>query len=236
MTVESVKKSKGRHIITAYSMSNTDQQLLLATSAITAYLGGLMFLLGTVGNLMNIIVFCCLKSYRSLVTSAFLATSSFASQVYLIFGVGFQSLSKFIDYDIASSNLAICKSTLYMRNVSVQISLTCLCLSSFDRYLMTSRSVGRRELITLKRARLLICVWTVVWMCAAIPFALYTNDFTLFNACIPRSDYIITASYLNLVSSILLPITILLVFGLLTWKNLGNMRLTALNSQVFRFL
>ena len=220
----------------AYSVSSIDQRITLAATVITTYVGGAMFLLGTVGNLMNMIVFCCLKSYRSLVTSAFLATSSFAGQVYLTFSLVFGSLSYLINSDIPSRNSAICKTQLYMRNVCVQISLTCLCLSSIDRYLMTSRSARRRELITLKRARLIICACVVVWMCVGIPHAIYTFDFALYNLCIPNSDFATTLSYLNLVLAIFLPTTILSVFGVLTWKNLENTRLTALNAQVLGFL
>ena len=230
------KKFEVTYITMDYYIFNTDQQILSAISAIATYVGGVMFLFGTVGNLMNIIVFCCLKSYRSLSTSAFLATSSLAGQLYLTISMGFGSLSRLIGYDIGSRNSAICKSSLHVRNISVQISLTCLCLASIDRYLMTSRSARRRELITLKRARLLICICVAVWMCAGVPHAIYSLDLPLFNLCIPSSPFSTTATYLNLALSIFLPITVLSVFGVLTWKNLGNTRLTALNAQVIGFL
>ena len=216
----------------AYFMSDSDQKILLAVSLITTYVDGAMFILGTVGNLMNLIVFCCLKTYRSLVTSAFLAAATFAGQFYLTISLGFGSISKWIGYDIPSRNPIICKFYLYTRNVSIQISLTCLCLASIDRYLMTSRSAWRRELMTLKRARLLIGFWVVIWACVGVPHAIFTFDFALFNLCIPTSNFATPLTYLNLIFGVVLPIAILLVFGLLTWKNLGNIRLNALNSQV----
>ena len=218
----------------AYFTSNTDQQIALASSIITTYVGGMMFILGTVGNTMNIIIFSCLKPYRSLPTSAFLATASFTGQVYLTIALGFSSISKFIGYDIFTRNSAICKCALYFKAVSLQISLTCLCLSSIDRYLMTTRSVRLRGLITLRRARFIIYICTVVWSCIEIPNALYTLIIPSFDLCIPSADYILTASFSNLVFATLLPIIILSVFGLLTWKNLGRTRLTALNAQVLR--
>lgn len=218
----------------AYFMSNTDLQILSAVSAITTYVSGVMFILGTVGNIMNMIMFCCFKTYRSLVTSAFLVGTAFTGQIYLTISLGFGSISKWISYDIPSRNTTICKFTLYMRNVPIQIYLTCLCLSSIDRYLMTSRSARRRELMSLKRARLLICAWTVVWMCAGIPHAINSNNVPIFNLCIPSANFSITATCLNLVFAIALPVTILSIFGFLTWKNLENTRLTTLNSQVFK--
>lgn len=192
--VEILKKERVTRINMVYFMSDSDQKILLAVSFITTYVDGAMFILGTVGNPMNILVFCCLKTYRSLVTSSFLATTIFAGQIYL----------------------------------------TCLCLSSMERYLMTSRSVWQRELMTLKRVRLLSGFWTVVWICVGIPHAIFTFDFALLNLCIPDSNFSTTLTYLNLAFSVVLPITILSVFGLLTWKNLGKIRLNALNSQVCR--
>jgi 7 transmembrane receptor (rhodopsin family) len=156
-----------------------------------------MFILGTIGNMMNIIVFCCLKEYRSLVTSTFLAAAAFARQLYLVFSLGFKSLPKWIGYDIASRNSSICKSMLYLKNVSIQVYLTCLCFSYIDRYLMASRSVRQRQFMTQKRALLMICVGLVVWMCASIPRALLTIHFTPFNICGESPDFIATATYLN---------------------------------------
>lgn len=214
-------------------MSTTDQQILLAVSAITTYVSGILFILGSIGNVMNMIMFSCLKTYRSLVTSAFLATASFAGQLYLTFSLGLESLSKWIGYDIPSRNLQFCKATWYIKNVGIQVSLTCLCLSSIDRYLMTSRSAQRRELMTLNRARLIIVICFVVWAGAAIPYAIYSRNIPLFNLCLPSYSFAAVVTYLNLVLAIFLPVAIMSVFGLLTWKNLGNIRLTPLNSQVF---
>lgn len=214
-------------------MSNMDQETIMAISAINAYVGGVIFILGTFGNLMNIIAFSCLKTYRPLITSTFLAVASFAGQLYLTFSLGLTSISEWINIDISSRNLIICKFTQYIQNVSVQISSTCLCLSSIDRYLMTSRSARQRQFMTQKRARLLIGLSILIWMCAEIPYLVFSHNNLALNSCIPGLDFVTTATYLNLSFSICLPIAILSVFGLLTWKNLGNTRVTNLNSQVF---
>ena len=217
----------------ASSNSNTNQQLLLAASVLSEYVGTTIFITGTVGNLMNIIVFTYLRSYRSLVTSTFLAAASFFAQLFLTLGFGFRTLSKWIGYDIASRNESICKLTLLLRSASIQIYLTCLCFASIDRYLMTSRSVRRRELITLRRARLVVFTCVVVWICARIPYAVYSINIPALNMCVQSLNLVDIATYMTLVLSVIGPITILSVFGFLTWKNLGNRRLSAMNTQVF---
>ena len=204
-------------------MPGTDEKTLSAASIIITYARGVIFIAGTVGNVMNIIAFCSLKIYRSLVTSTFLAGAAFAGQIYLTIMLGFASVSKWISYDIPSRNPVICKFDLYIRTVSIQIYLTCLCLSSIDR-----------ELMTLKRARLLICVLAIVWMCVGIHRALYSNNLPFSDLCTPSSNFVVTATYLNLIVAVILPIIILSIFGILTWKNLRNTRLLSLNSQVFR--
>lgn len=218
----------------ASPISTTNQQILSAISILSEYVGAAIFFLGTIGNVMNIIVFTCLKSYRSLVTSTFLFGASLFAQVFLILSFGFRTLSKWAGYDIASRNEPICKFTLLLRTASIQIYLTCLCLASIDRYLMTSRSVRRRELITLRRARLAVVVCVVVWMCARIPYAIFSLTIPALNMCAQSLNFIDIATYMTLVLSVISPVTILSVFGILTWKNLGNIRLSAMNAQVYQ--
>ena len=121
-------------------MSDSDQKILLATSIITTYIGGVFFILDTVGNVMNIMVFICLKTYRSLVTSTFVAMTAFIGQIYLTVSLGIGAISELINYDIPSRSSTICKFTLYLRNISILVSLTCLCLWSIDRSLSDDQS------------------------------------------------------------------------------------------------
>ena len=129
----------------SYALSPADQQLLRASSIITTYGGMIMFGLGAIGNTMNILAFSCLKVYRSLPTSAFLAAASFFGQLNLSFSLLFSALSNIIGYNPAARDAHLCKTYLFMQRVTVQITLTCLCMSAIDRYMMTSRSaqIGR---------------------------------------------------------------------------------------------
>lgn len=215
-----------------YPLSSIDQQLLRAASLITTYVGGFMFILGTIGNTMNIIAFCCLKVYRPLSTSAFLAAASLSGQVYLTCSLFLASLSNILGYNPASRDTTLCKAMLFIPRVALQIMLTCLCFSAVDRYLMTSRSARFRALITPVRARLAICFCVVVWTGYCVPSLLYVISYSFANLCIPSQGYATTVTYLNLFFSVLMPITILSLFGFLTWRNLGRTRLSSLNVQV----
>ena len=181
---------------------------------------------------MNILAFCSLKVYRPLSTSAFLATASFSGQVYLCFSLLFSALANLLGYNPLARNLALCRASLYIQRVVIQISLTCLCLSAIDRYLMTSRSARQRAWVTPTRARLAIVVCVLVWCAYGVPNALYVLNYSFYNLCIPSLEFSTTVTYLNLVFTVLLPILILCLFGFLTWRNLGRARLSAMNVQV----
>ena len=216
----------------SFALSPTDQQILRASSIITTYGGMIMFALGAIGNTINILAFSCLKVYRSLPTSAFLAAASFFGQLNLSFSLFFSALSNIIGYNPAARDARVCKTYLFMQRVTVQITLTCLCMSAIDRYLMTSRSARLRALVTPMRARLAIGFAIVIWSGYGVPGAIYTINYPFYNLCIPTSNFSTIITYLNLVLAVLIPIGILSVFGLLTWKNLHRSRLSAVNLQV----
>lgn len=196
----------------------TNEQITVISSFIQTYIGGFMCIFGTIGNIMNILAFCSLKTYRSLPTSAFLTTSSIAGQLYIIFGIFFPFLSNILGYNPAARNSNVCKLFIFITKLSIQILLTSLCLSAIDRYLMTSRSVRFRTLINMRRARLAICVSTFLWLCFCVPSAIYTSIIPSLNTCTPHITFLRISAYLNLFFAILLPISVMSVFGLLTWK------------------
>jgi 7 transmembrane receptor (rhodopsin family) len=216
----------------SYQLSPTDQQILYASSVLTTYGGLIMFSLGMIGNTINIAIFCCLKAYRSLTTSAFLAAASFSGQVYLCFSLLLSALSKLLGYSPMSRNLSFCRAAQFIPRVTVQISLTCICLSAIDRYLMTSRSARQRSWVTPRRARLSIVGCIIIWLAYGVPSVIYGINYPFFNICIPGPEFSSTVTYLNLVFAVLLPITILCLFGFLTWRNLERARLSSMNVQV----
>ena len=220
----------------SFYLSTTDQQILSATSIITTYGGLLMVGLGLIGNTMNILAFCYLKVYRSLSTSAFLATASLSGQVYLFFSLLLSALANLMGYNPLARNNTLCRVALYVPRVTVQISLTCLCFSAIDRYLMTSRSARQRAWVTVRRARISIIVFVIVWLAYGVPSAVYGINYPFFNLCIPSAELSSTVVYLNLVFAVLLPIMILCLFGFLTWKNLGIARLSSMNVQVTKMI
>ena len=196
------------------------------------YGGILMFVLGTVGNIMSVLVFCGIKSYRSLPTSVFLAAVSIANQINITVRIFLQFLTSILGYNPFATNRSACQFQWFLRKVFPQIAATCLCLCALDRYLMTTRSVRLRTLLTVRRASLLSGINAIVWLCYGIPSAIYVVTAPAFNVCGPNTMFLRISTYFDLSILILLPITIMSVFGFLTWKNLGRIQQTHLNKQV----
>jgi hypothetical protein len=194
-----------------------------------------MYFFGTIGNLINILAFFYLKTYRNLSTSVFLTASSIAGQIYITFAIFLPFLSYILDYNPAAQSQVFCGFVTFVKAVSPQISMTCLCLSAIDRYLITNRSVRFRILFNVNRARLIVCLSVLIWSCYGIPNAIYIFYIYSFNFCTTNINFLRISAYLNLFIEILLPISIMTVFGLLTWKNLGRIRQSSLSIQVRKF-
>lgn len=213
-------------------MSIADQNLAHIFQLISIYIGGLLFVLGTFGNLMNIYVFCYTRSYQKLPTSVFLVALSLAGQIHLIFNILFPFLTAILGYNPLALNTVACKLRLYSSTAFPQIAIFSLCLCVIDRYLMTTRFARLRTLFTIRRACLILVLSIIIWLCYSIPSTIYTINVPSWNLCAPLYTLAQISAYFNLFLTVVFPITIMSVFGLLTWRNLGRVRYTSINIQV----
>jgi len=218
--------------ISTFSMSTTDETLQHISNIISIYAGILMFALGTVGNIMSVLVFCGLKTYRSLPTSVFLAAFSFTNQISITVGIFLQFLTAILGYNLGATNRIACQFIWFAKKAFPEIATTCLCLCAVDRYLMTTRSARLRKLLTVPRAYLLIGINVIIWICYGIPSGIYVINVQSANLCARMISFWRISTYFDLFIPILIPITIMSVLGLLTWKNLGRIQQTHMNKQV----
>ena len=218
--------------IMSFQLSPDDIALLYASSVVTTYAGLTLFSLGLIGNSLNFITFAFWKPYRPLATSKFLATAAFSSQTYLSISIFISSLSNLIGFNPSSRNLNLCRASMLVSRAALQTSLTCVCLSSIDRYLVTSRSAYLRGWFTTTRSYLAIMITIFIWICYTIPNAVFASSNPIANICIPSSSFSGILTYLNLTFAVILPISVMTIFGILTHKNLQNVRLSTMNTQV----
>lgn len=143
------------------------QQLLNVAEILFAYVGLGIFILGTIGNLINVISFARLESLKTLASSLFLLVSFFGSQIVLTFGLLTRVIRGFSGVDPVYTSIILCKIRWWIRTTGGAVSLTCVCLAAIDRYFFSCHDIHRHRWITVKRARwailLSICFWSSIF-------------------------------------------------------------------------
>lgn len=193
------------------------------------YAGFSIFGFGIIGNLINI---CLLFSTRSNSCSFILLIASIFNILALAFGLLPRVLSTGFSIDISSTNLIWCKSRLFFSYIGAIGALTCLCFASIDRYLVTCRSVIWRNRSKLVSAKIAIFITVSVLISMNIPFLIYytivqsnTSSGSIITRCSVvdanfalYTNYIVRPVFLGL-----LPGGVLIIIGLLTYRNITSL-------------
>ena len=187
-----------------------------------AYAGLTIFAFGTIGNLLNLILFSRLASLNTLASSLFLWASFVCSQCVLVTGLLTRVVRGFSGVDPVNTSIAFCKVRWTVRTISNAVCLTCVCLAAIDRYFLSCSNVRRHRLITVQRARWAILLVIVFWSGVFSSYAVYYTFPKPFSCGIADPAFAYFASYFNLIHYSLLPLSILTIFCLLTWRNLGQ--------------
>ena len=109
----------------------------------TMYAGFSIFICGTIGNLLNLIL---LWETRQNSCGLIFLYSSMIKCIVLFYGLFTRILSVGFDLDWSSHNLIWCKIRIAFTQTSFLISLTCFSLSSLDRFLSSCRAEKYRKL------------------------------------------------------------------------------------------
>ncbi|CAF2786965.1 unnamed protein product [Rotaria sp. Silwood2] len=190
------------------------------TNIINGYIMLVLIILGTVGNLLNIFVFIYLKDLRQMPNSIFLI-SSFIGSLVLLWATRFpRSLLAITNIDILAISTICCKLRWLLGRWGLNMPVTCVCLSSIDRFLITSRNVRYRHFFTVQRARFIVIIFSIVYLIICIPDAIYYKDPSCTASASSRFIYQQFIAYFNLTITNALSLIVLALFSILTWNNL----------------
>jgi len=193
--------------------------------------GIIMCVFGTIGNILNICIFTIWsrsrkKSNKSNQTNnspLYLLASSIANLFIITYPLLTRIMFDGYQYRVTKKNVFIlCKLRYYILYTFDLISLTCICLAIFDRYLISSRNVRLRELSTTKKQTIIIILFIISLIgLHSIPIAIYF-DVSNTGQCVIFS--IIYSYYYLYIFQIslhgIIPIIFLSIFGILTFKQL----------------
>lgn len=212
------------------SSNSSSNSLIITLNTLSPYLNRYLSLgilvFGTIGNLLN----CLALSQRTLRSNpcAFLfLTSSIASLITLISGVLVRLLAGW-SADLTDTVNWLCKFRIFVLFNFRTIASWLIMLATLDRWLSSAIDVNRRRKSTLKNARYGVLI-VIILSSLAYAQIFYCYEANLTNSplkCYGRTTWcrlLIDSEFTAL--SILLPSSLMFIFGILT---ILNLRQTAL--------
>ncbi|CAF3915522.1 unnamed protein product [Rotaria sp. Silwood1] len=188
-----------------------------------ATVGLVLFIIDTIGNLFNVILFSRLESLNKLPSSLFLLASFIGSQIMLITGlvprviVGLTGNTSLVNF------LLLCKVRTMLKPASATFSMACVCLAAFDRYLYSSLDLRCQRWVTLQQTRLIITITVILCLVVFSPYAVLFYTAPVPSSCsIVNPIFIYVQPCLSLIFYNLAPVVILSIICSLIWRNLGQ--------------
>ena len=195
------------------------------TIAINRYFTILIFLFGVIGNILNFLVFTQ-RNLRTNSCSWFFLISSIFNLISILFGLTTRILSGW-DMDPTETINWVCKLRSYILFSSRTNAFWLITFATIDRWLSSCTNIHYRQMSTLRNARkisfllIFICclIHTEIFYCyeANLPSGLL-KCYGMNSFCRQLNDTI----YISL--TVLLPLFLMLIFGLLTILNVRQTR------------
>ena len=180
-----------------------------------------IFVLGTVGNLADIILFVRLEHLNRLASSLFLLGSFVGSEFVMLTATLFRLIYGLTNVDLLNSSLFLCKYRWMVGPASGAFSLTCVSLAGIDRYIMV-RSQYRLQ-IQLNQARLLIVTACLFWLGFFSIYAVYFIAPTPGSCRLVDPIVIQMMPFISLFVYSIIPISGLTLISFLIWHKLGQL-------------
>ena len=199
--------------------------LLFIVRKINIFGGVSIFISGIIGNLLTILVFLSLRTFRESSCSFYLSVMSLVNLGQLLTGLLSRTVFNISNIDWTQLSLIYCKIRMYLLVVCTNISMFCMCLATIDQYLATCRRPHWQRWSDLKYARSFSFISITFSVLTAIPCLIYyIHHSSAVSGKIQCTTIDMIFDRLNiyfyrLIMSNILPLFITLIFGLLTYRN-----------------
>lgn len=190
----------------------------------------IVFIFGIIGNILNIIVFKSLKTFRKNSCAFCLLTLSISDIGMLLFNTMPNFLTDIFNDYHGINAIFSCKISISFAQTFALISHTIVCLAAIDQYLSTLMDEHRKGISFFLIQRLII-IFIFIYILHGIPFLVYYQAETLpgtnMTTCRLDSDSGAFSKYLIYVCfpimGGLLPLSIMSIFGLIALRNVRTM-------------
>ncbi|CAF1165676.1 unnamed protein product [Adineta steineri] len=207
---------------TSIIISDNQAHLISLFNSLNKYISqiglGLILIMGNIGSALTCLVFSQPTFNKSPCAMYFIA-SSFAQ----FFTFNFALVTRMIHYGYSittlNTNLYYCKIRFYLFYIFVAVPRYQIILASIDRYFASSRDAVRRQWSSPKVASRLMIGTAIIWCLIYIQVLIFYDISS--GSCKYRSGaYGVFFSTYIAIDSGILPLFLMLVFGLLTVKNI----------------
>jgi hypothetical protein len=152
---------------------STAQDILTFSGEYSFYFTLTIFVIGSIGNFINICVLLTLKLFRSNQCAFYLIVESFVNTCLLIIIIPVNVLPVTDAFDPGNVFLAWCKLKNVLPQMLRLVSTSIVCFAAVDQFLSTNPQPLIRQMSTLQLAHRLpfitICIWTI----HSIPYAIF---------------------------------------------------------------
>jgi hypothetical protein len=185
---------------------------------LTRYGMGIYLILGNIGNLFNIIIFCQPR-HRKNSCSLYLLMASIMNIFIINFGV-IPTLYSLDHVNPETYSIAYCKLRLYLLHSALMISRSMIVLACIDRFAVSSAS---QRIHVFGQSKIAICL--IIFICFIWPIiashilALLTIKL---GRCTAYGNYSLIYSIYSFIVAGFLPPTLMITFGFLTIRNLRD--------------
>ncbi|CAF4665048.1 unnamed protein product [Rotaria sp. Silwood2] len=186
----------------------------------------ILFTIGVPSAILNAIIFIGVKKFRQSPSSYYIVAQSLFDFGALLLVL----LQNFPSTSINASSIS-CKLIIFFSRIVAPCALSFLGLAAFDRWACTSRSARIRKLSSIRTAYCIVLITVLFWSLLSIPFLSFFDLIPPTYTCGFTNDLFqkITNFFLAPILCAIFPLIVLIVFGILTYRNLHLM--TTINGQ-----
>ena len=136
------------------------------SNGMNRYVSPLVFIFGTVGNILNCLVLSQ-RRFRSNTCAFLFLVSSFVDLISILIGLTTRILAGW-QLDPTATITWICRFRAFVVFSTRTLAIWLITLATIDRWLLSSLSIHRRQLSTLRNVQIGSLICTIMSVCAYI--------------------------------------------------------------------
>ena len=209
------------------SLSSLSEYFAFVAKQVAIFFGLPVLIGGTIGNILNIIVFLSLRTFRQRSCVFYLIIMSIVNIGQLLTGTLARVMASGFDIDWTQTSLFFCKLRYFAFPATSLISFTCICLATIDQYLATSFRPRWQQWSNIKVAQRLTLFFVILWLLHGIPYLFLFYQSTTSNkiTCLSTSTIFVQYRFyfVSLTLTGFFPISVTILFGSLAFYNVRTM-------------